>query len=122
MTDASGYGVCAVLLQRGANGKWRQIAFASRKLKSAEVRYTVTEQECLAIVFALRKWRHYLHGGPRFNIVTDHMALRWLMSLREPRGRLARRMVEAQEFEYEISYVPGSSLVVPDCLSRDTFE
>jgi hypothetical protein len=44
------------------------------------------------------------------------------MSLREPRGRLARWMVEVQEFDYEISHVPGSSLVVPDCLSRDTFE
>jgi RNase H-like domain found in reverse transcriptase len=122
MTDASGYGVGAVLIQGGANGKWRPIAFASRKLKGAEVRYTVTEQECLAIVFALRKWRHYLHWGPRFNIVTDHMALRWLMSLREPRGRLARWMVEVQEFDYEISHVLGSSLMVPDCLSRDTFE
>jgi hypothetical protein len=121
MTDASGYGVGAVLLQKDVNDKWRPIAFASRKLKGAEVRYTVTEQECLAIVFALRKWRHYLHGGPKFDIVTDHMALRWLMSLREPRGRLARWMVEVQEFDYEISHVPGSSLVVPDCLSRDTF-
>jgi hypothetical protein len=121
MTDASGYGVGAVLLQNNVNEKWMPIAFASRKLKGAEVRYTVTEKECLAIVFALRKWRHYLHGGPKFDIVTDHMALRWLMSLREPRGRLSRWMVEVQEFDYEISHVPGSSLVVPDCLSRDTF-
>jgi transposase InsO family protein len=122
MTDASGYGVGAVLLQIDQRGKWRPIAFASRKLKGAEVRYTVTEQECLAVVYALRKWRHYLHGGPRFEVVTDHMALRWLMSLREPRGRLARWMVEIQEFDYEISHVPGEKLVVPDCLSRDTFE
>jgi RNase H-like domain found in reverse transcriptase len=121
MTDASGYGVRAVLLQKDVNYKWRPIAFASRKLKGAEVRYKGTEKECFAIVFALRKWRYYLHGGSKLDIVTDHMALRWLMSLREPRGRLARSMVEVQEFDYEISHVPGSSLMVPDCLSRDTF-
>jgi RNase H-like domain found in reverse transcriptase len=69
------------------------VAFASRKLKGAENRYTVTEQECLAVVFSLKKWRHFLHGGPNFDIFTDNMALRWLMSLREPLGRLARWMV-----------------------------
>jgi RNase H-like domain found in reverse transcriptase len=71
------------------------------------VRYAVTEQERLVIGF--RKWRHYLHGGPKFEIVTDHMALRWLMSFREPLGSFARRMAEVQEFDYEISHVPGSS-------------
>jgi RNase H-like domain found in reverse transcriptase len=55
MTDASSYGVGAVLLQEDDNGNWRPIAFAARKLKGAETRYTVTEQECLAVVFALRK-------------------------------------------------------------------
>jgi hypothetical protein len=73
MTNASGYGVGAVLLQKVVGEKWRPIA--SRKLKVAEVRYTVTYKECLATVFALCKWRHYLHGGPKFKIVTDHMAL-----------------------------------------------
>jgi transposase InsO family protein len=98
--------------------QWRPIAFASRKLKGAEVRYTVTEQEYFAVVFALRKWRHYLHGGPKFEIITDHIALRWLMSLKEPRGRLARWMVEVLNSDYEILLKPGSTLAIPDCLSR----
>jgi hypothetical protein len=55
MTDASGHGVGAVLLQTDQRCKWRPISFASRKLKGAEVRYTVTEQECLAVVYAPRK-------------------------------------------------------------------
>jgi RNase H-like domain found in reverse transcriptase len=56
MTDASGYGIGAVLLQRKyKTDNWRPVEFASRKLKGAATRYTVTEQECLAVVSALRK-------------------------------------------------------------------
>jgi hypothetical protein len=44
------------------------------------------------------------------------------MSLREPRGRLARWMIEKQEFEYDISHAPGQKLAVPECLSRDSFK
>jgi transposase InsO family protein len=119
LTDASSYGVGAVLLQEGGSGDWKPVAFAARKLKGAETRYTVTEQECLAVVFALRKWRHYLHGGKQFEVVTDHVALKWLLSLRDPRGRLARWVVEVQDFDFRVSHAPGSSMVVPDCLSRD---
>ena len=94
MTDASDYGLGGVLLQESDDGKWRPVSFTARKLKGAEVRYTVTEKECLAVVHALRKWRHYLHGVPCFIVVTDHIALRWMVQLREPRGRLERWMVD----------------------------
>ena len=77
MTDASSYGIGAFLLQRatGRDRRWDPISFASRKLKGTEVNYCVTEQECLAGVWSLKKWRHYLHGGPKFGIVSDHLAL-----------------------------------------------
>lgn len=41
------------------------------------------------------------------------------MSLKEPRGRLARWMIEVQDFEFEVKYTPGAKMAVPDCLSRD---
>jgi len=120
MTDASDYGIGGVLLQESNKDEWRPIAFTSRKLKGAEQRYTVTEKECLAVVHALKKWRHYLHGGMQFTVKSDHQALRWLMSLREPKGRLARWMIEVQDYDFVVEYAPGQSMAVADTLSRDS--
>ena len=63
--DASGYAVGAVLQQDQGHGL-QPIAFMSEKMNAAETRYPVHEQELLAIVTALEKWRHYLEGpGPQ---------------------------------------------------------
>jgi Integrase zinc binding domain len=53
----------------------------------------------------------------------DHKALAWLMSITDPKDRLARWMLEAQSFAFAVEYSPGGGewMVVPDALSRDTF-
>ena len=122
MTNASAYGVGGVLLQREDDGKWHPVSFTSRKLTDAERKFTVTEKECLAVVHGLRKWRFYLHGETDVVVVTDHCSLRWLMSLKDPRGRLARWMVSIQDFDFTVVYAPGGELVVPDTLSQDSVE
>jgi hypothetical protein len=63
-TDASGYATGAVLMQQFDDGL-RPIAFLSKKMTKAERNYPVHEQELLAILNALKAWRHYL-GGRRF--------------------------------------------------------
>jgi RNase H-like domain found in reverse transcriptase len=63
--------------------------------------FTTTRKECLAVVFGLRKFRHLLHGED-FVVVTDHSALTWLLSLREPKERLARWIVEIQMFRFSV--------------------
>jgi RNase H-like domain found in reverse transcriptase len=95
------------------------VGFASRKLKGTEPRYTTTERENLAVVLGLRKFRHYVYGEP-FEVVTDHIALTWLMSLRDPKDRLARWIVEMQAFDFEVLYERGDGelMAVPDALSR----
>ena len=68
VTDACQTGIGAVLLQEG-----RPVAFTGRLLTPAEQRYTTTDQELLAVVFALSQWRCYLQGAQHdFTLVTDH--------------------------------------------------
>lgn len=83
MTDASTYGLGGVLLQQNDDGKWRPLSFTSRLLKKAERNYAPTERECLAVLHTFLKWRHYLHGE-HFVAVTDHLFLKWLLSLKDP--------------------------------------
>jgi len=87
--DAFGEAVGSTLSQLDENGHDHPIHFASRQLTSAEKNYIVTEQEGLAVIFYLKKFRHYLLGY-KAKIVIDHKALTYLGNKPNPSGRLAR--------------------------------
>jgi hypothetical protein len=93
------------------------IAYASRGLTSAESNYAPTEGECLALVWATRKFRQFLHGR-KFLMRTDHAALKWLSTARFDNSKLERWALRLQEFDFEIDYFPGEHNVVADHLSR----
>ncbi len=91
-TDASGIGLGDVLLQETGEGEeveMKPIYFASRGLTKAEANCSVTELECLAIIWAIKKFKNYVEYT-HFTVETDHQAIKWLKTLKEPSGRLAR--------------------------------
>ena len=114
--DASNYAISAILSQ-GEVGKDRPIAFASRTLNKAETNYSVTEKECLAIIFGTKIFRPYLYGH-KFKILTDHRPLRWLFNCKEPGSKLVRWRLRLEEFDYEIEYKKGKINSNADALSR----
>ena len=92
--DASSHAIGAVLIQNFDDGE-HPITYANRVLSPAKVNYTVTEKECLALLFAIRKFRPYLEGH-KFVAITHHSALTWLQNRKEPTAKLARWVLEMQ--------------------------
>jgi hypothetical protein len=77
--DASSIALGAVLAQPGEGDIDHPLAFSSRNLSTAEINYTTTEREGLAMVYELHKFHHYMLGG-HFKIFTDHFALKYLVN------------------------------------------
>jgi hypothetical protein len=116
MTDASGIAVGASLNQDQGRGL-QPIAFMSKKLLPAETRYPTHEQEELAIIIALKKWRHYLHGT-KVKVLTDHKSLVYLDTQPNLSNRQLRWNEFLSQFDLDIEYTKGKENVVADALSR----
>ena len=115
-TDASNDAIGMTLSQYHENRE-RVIAYAGRDLNSAEKNYSTTEKEALACVQAVKHFQPYLYGN-HFVIHTDHKSLKWLMSLKDPTGRLARWSLLLQQYDFEIKHRAGKANANADALSR----
>ena len=115
-TDASDKTIGAVLSQV-QKGTERVIAFSSHMLNRAERNYWVTDKELLAVKFFVVQYKHYLLGR-RFLIRTDHQALRWLFSLKEPKSWVARWIELLSAYDFKIEYWPGKKHSNAEALSR----
>lgn len=115
-TDASGVGIGGVLSQIQA-GRERVIAYASRSTNKAERNYCITEQELLAVVYMIQYFRQYLLGR-HFTVRTDHQALVWLFSMKEPNGKIARWIEILSAYDFSVEYRPGTKMGHCDALSR----
>ena len=62
------------------------IAYVSRQLKSHERNYPTHDLELVAVVFALKTWRHYLYGE-KFEVYSDHKSLKYIFTQKDLNSR-----------------------------------
>ena len=115
-TDASGYGIGAVLSQV-QEGRERVIAYGSKALTKEERRYCVTRKELLAVVHFVKQYRHYLYGK-RFLVRTDHGALKYLFNFKDPQGQMARWLQVLDTYNFDIEHRAGKRHCNADAMSR----
>ena len=116
-TDASDVGIGAVLSQLNNSNVEQPLAYYSRSLSKPERKYAVTRKEMLALVDSLHHFWCYLIGK-KFKVRTDHSALQWLKTFKEPVGQVARWIERLAEYDFEIVHRPGQRHANADALSR----
>ena len=114
--DAFEHTLAASLNQGGV-----PVAFHSRTFSPSEARYSTVEKEATAIMDAVRKWSHYLHGR-QFLLVTDQRAVSFMFNPNRV-GKIKNTKIqlwraELGNFDYKITHKPGKSNVVANTLPR----
>jgi hypothetical protein len=111
-TDACKEGLGGVLMQNG-----HVICYESKKLKEHEINYATHDLELVAIVHALRMWRHYLMGI-KFELRTDHSGLKYLFEQPTLNARQTRWLEFLSEYNFDIKHIKGKENKVVDALNK----
>jgi len=115
-TDASLSGIGAVLFQKDPQGHLHTIEFASKSLTKAQRKQAIPVLECYAIVWALKKFRCYIHGV-HVDIYSDHYGLQFLNKKKNPPAQIQRWWWDVSDYDYTIWYKEGKKNIA-DPLSR----
>ncbi|KAJ1164023.1 hypothetical protein NDU88_004470 [Pleurodeles waltl] len=120
VTDASERAIGAVLLQRQEDdGLEHPVFYLSHILSTAEQHYSVLERELLALKTACLEWRQFLMGSKEpFEVRTDHRNLQCLRNFVCQNSRQARWAFFFSQYDFFITYIPGSQNILADALSR----
>eukprot|EP00804_Cyclotella_cryptica_P020838 CCRYP_011449-RA/>CCRYP_011449-RA protein AED:0.36 eAED:0.63 QI:0/0/0/1/0/0.33/3/0/453 len=110
-TDSSKYQLGAVITQNN-----RPLAFFSRKLSQAQQKYSVTEQELLAIVETLKEFKGML-WGQQITVYTDHKNL-MQDALGLTSDRVYRWRLLLEEYGPTIVYIKGIHNTVANAISQ----
>ncbi len=119
--DASSYGLGACLTQLNEEKEERPVFFASRMMTDAEIKWAQIDKELLAIAWALERLDNFVYGQ-KIRVRTDHKPLLGL--IKKPMANMSTRqqrlVARLLRYDFELEFIPGKELVVPDFLSRAT--
>jgi hypothetical protein len=118
--DASDF-VVGEVLDQSKDKKHYAISYTSKTLTGPQLNYATTENELLAVVFAIEKFRSYL-VGTKVIVYIDHATLKYLLMKKDAKPRLIRWILLVQEFDLEIRDKKGVVNYVADHLSHLQFE
>lgn len=116
-TDASSLGYGAVLVQI-IGDRQHPVAYMSQRTTDAESRYHSYELETLAVVRAIKHFRHYLYGR-KFKVITDCNALKASKHKKDLLPRIHRWWAFLQNYDFEVEYRKGERLQHADFFSRN---
>ena len=111
-SDASGFGVGAVLVQAK-----RPIAYFSKVLSMRDRARPVYEPELIAVVWAVQQWRPYLLGR-KFTVKTDQRSLKFLLEQRVIQPQYQQWIAKLLGYSFEVLYKPELENKAVDALSR----
>nr|GEZ23158.1 DNA-directed DNA polymerase [Tanacetum cinerariifolium] len=116
MCDATDFAIGVVLGQRKTK-HFQPIHYASKTMTEAQIHYTTTEKEMLAVVYAFEKFRPYLVLSKSI-MYTDHSTLKYLLSKQDGKPRLLQWVLLLQKFDIIIRDKKGMENLAADYLSR----
>ncbi|GBG89026.1 hypothetical protein CBR_g48635 [Chara braunii] len=116
-TDASGYGIGAVLVQHDGVD-WHPVEYFSKKVPLVHSIDDARKKELLAFIHALKRWRHFLLGRSQFRWVTDNNPLVFYKTQDTVNSTIARWMAFIDQFDFFPDHIPGKSNRFADAISR----
>jgi hypothetical protein len=105
-TDWSALGISAIFGQLVEESKEYVITYASQSNNKVESNHSSYKGECPAIVWVVIHFRPYLYGT-KFTLYTNHQPIKWLMTNDKLTGKLARRALILQEYEFKVIHQPS---------------
>ena len=116
---ASGRGLGGVLTHVDDDGIEHPIVYISRLLSLPESNYSVSELECLGVLWSIKNLRVYVETHS-FTVITDHSRLLWFKNLKDPTSRLARWSLQMQQWDFQIKHRKGTLYTVYQMRSRES--
>lgn len=115
--DANANGFGAILLQKQKDGQFKPISYFSHRTSAVEAKYHSFELECLAVIYAIKRFHVYL-VSIKFKIVIDCDSFRLTLAKQTVNPRISRWAMFLQQYDYEIIHRPGKRMMHVDALSR----